>query len=116
MSRQTLYNWLKGEMPRDQHQARIRELAAAARSFLSQQFRPTSVQLDRSIQSGKSFLQLVADGADGAASAAGLVRMIDRGRRDRARLDELLGARQTAAPTERAEFELPSFAEDNKRR
>jgi hypothetical protein len=116
VSRQTLYNWLKGEVPRDQYQSRIRELAAAARNFLSQQFRPTPSQLDRPIRGGKSFLQLIADGAEGAASAADLIRMIERSRRDRARLDDLLGARRAATPTERAEFDLPSFAEDYKRR
>jgi transcriptional regulator with XRE-family HTH domain len=116
VSRQTLYNWLRGETPRDQHHARVRELAAAARTFLSQEFRPTVGQLDRPVRGGKSFLQLIAEGADGAASATDLVRMTERGHRDRSRLDDLLGDRRAATPAERAEFELPSFAEDLKRR
>lgn len=117
VSRQTLYYWMSGEKaPRDQYQARILELAAAARSFMSQQFRPTSAHLDRPIRDGKSFVQLIVEGADGAASATELVRMVERGRRDRSRLDDLLGARRAVASNERADFELPSFAEDHKRR
>ncbi len=116
VSRTTLYNWLNGDAPRDHHEARIRELAAAARSFSSQQFRPTSAHLDRPIRDGKSFMQLIAEGADGAVSAADLVRVVERGRRDRSRLDDLLGARRATASNERADFELPSFAEDRKSR
>jgi transcriptional regulator with XRE-family HTH domain len=116
VSRQTLYNWLHGDTPREQHHARVRELAVAARVFLSQEIRPTVGQLERPIRSGKSFLQLIAEGADGAASATDLVRTIERGRRDRSRLDDLLGDRRAAAPAERAEFGLPSFSEDLKRR
>lgn len=98
VSRQTLYNWLKGETPKPEHQTRIRELAAAAAVFAQLGFKPTSNALDRSLLEGKSFLELLHDGGNGRELAQKLVRVERRGEDARAKLDELLEGR-TARPT-----------------
>lgn len=95
VSRQTLYNWLNGETPKQVYQDRIRELAMAAMLFHELGFAPTTQALARVLAEGKSFLQLVADGADGKASAKKLVRLMQRGNASRAQLDALLGSRRT---------------------
>lgn len=97
VSRQTLYNWLDGETPKPVHQERLAQLAAAARVFAELGITPTSALLDRSLVGGKSFLQLLASGADGKETAKKLVRVVQRSAEARTRLDALLGGRKAAA-------------------
>lgn len=94
VSRQTLYNWLGGEMPKEVHQEKIRQLAAAARVFTELGFKPTSLSLDRVLSQGKSLLQLLSEGADGREMAKKLVRIAQRGTESKAKLDEILGDRK----------------------
>lgn len=66
VSRQTLYNWLAGETPKEAHQERLRQLVAAAAVFTEHGFRPTAAALDRTVSQGKSLLELLRDGANGS--------------------------------------------------
>lgn len=101
VSRQTLYNWLDGETPKPAHQERLVQLAAAAGVLTELGIRPTSALLDRSLAQGKSFLQLLASGADGKETAKRLVRNVQRGAEARSKLDELLGGRKaTLTPSD----------------
>jgi hypothetical protein len=110
VSRQTLYNWLDGETPKDVHQAKLRQLAEAARAFAELGFKPTSLSLDRKISQGKSLLQLLSDGADGRDTAKKLVRITQRGAESRAKLDDLLGGRK--AKPEVSDMGTPSLNEN----
>lgn len=94
VSRQTLYNWLGGETPNDVHEARLRELAAAADTFRELGFTPTSSMLSRSVADGKNFLELMASGANGRDTAQRLVRIVRRGENSRAKLERLLAGRE----------------------
>ena len=94
VSRQTLYNWLKGETPKVVYQGRIRELAKAASLFQDLGFVSTTQALSRVLMDGKSFLQLVAEGADGKDMAKKLVSLIRRGDDSRAKLTALVGGRR----------------------
>lgn len=97
VSRQTLYNWLAGETPKDQHQGKVIELAAAARVFIEAGFTPTPLALERTVANGQSLLQLLSEGADGADTAKRLVRIVQRGNESRKKLDALLGGRKPAS-------------------
>lgn len=97
VSRQTLYNWLAGETPKEHHQGKVLELAAAARVFVEAGFRPTPLALERTVANGKSLLQLLSEGADGADTAKRLVRIAQRGDESRKKLDALLGDRKPAS-------------------
>lgn len=110
VSRQTLYNWLKGETPKDVHQARLRELADAAAIFLDMGFTPTSNSLDRTLVQGKSFLQLLAQGESGKEMAKKLIRVHQRSGDARAKLDALLGGKKASVAAE--DFGAPAFKED----
>lgn len=94
VSRQTLYNWLEGNTPKVVHQERLRQLAEAARVFADLGIKPTTSMLDRTVAEGKSFLQLMALGADGQETARKLIRIVQRGNDARARLDTLLAGRK----------------------
>jgi DNA-binding PucR family transcriptional regulator len=93
VSRQTLYNWLEGETPKEQHQQRLRQLAHAATVFAELGIKPSAVMLDSTVAQGKTFLQLMADGAEGKETAKKLIRIVQRGGESRAKLDRLLGGR-----------------------
>lgn len=109
VSRQTLYNWLDGETPKPQHQERLRQLAQAANVFAELGLKPSAVMLDRTVAQGKTFLQLMADGADGKDTAKKLVRIVQRGNDSRAKLDALLGGRK--AKLEASDVGSPSLDE-----
>jgi transcriptional regulator with XRE-family HTH domain len=94
VSRQTLYNWLRGETPKDLHREKLHQLVEAANVFSERNYKPASAALDRTVAEGKSLLQLLAEGADGRDAAEKFLRVVQRGERSRARLDELLGGRK----------------------
>ncbi len=111
VSRQALYNWANGEIPKCQHHDRIEQLAAAAQVFMAAGFRPTALDLGRVVTKGKSFLQLVGEGADGAATAEKLIRVVTRGNAAKAQLAEIFGDRK---PAKLESFDLgaPALDED----
>ncbi|NRF69201.1 hypothetical protein HLB44_19580 [Aquincola sp. S2] len=111
VSRQTLYNWLAGEIPKEQHHAKLQALAAAARVFQELGFKPTSSSLGRTVLHGKSLLQLIGDGANGDEVARRLVRVSQRGSEARTKLDAVLGGRK-APRLDAADMGTPSLVED----
>lgn len=98
VSRQTLYNWLSGETPKEQHRSKLIQLAAAARVFTKTGFKPTPLSLDRTVAQDKSFVELIGQGADGNETAERLVRIEKRGAAAREKLDALLGDRTPSRP------------------
>lgn len=111
VSRQTLYNWINGETPKEQHQAKIVQLATAARAFAAAGYKPTARSLDRTIAQGKTFLELMGEGADGHQTAQRLIRIDRRGAVAREKLDVLLGDR-LSSPFELADMGSPGLNED----
>ena len=111
VSRQTLYNWLKGENPKEQHRGKLMELAAAARVLTKQGFKPTAQSLQRTIAQGKTFIELIGQGADGQQTAEQLIRIERRGIAAQARLNALLGDRAPLRP-EISDMGRPAFKEN----
>lgn len=111
VSRQTLYNWLNGEIPKERHQGKLVQLAAAARVFIEAGFKPTAVSLDRTVAQGKSFLELIGQGTDGKETAEKLIRLEKRRASARAKLDALLGDRSSSRP-DIADMGRPAFNEN----
>lgn len=110
VSRQTLYNWLNGETPKEQHQSKLVQLAAVARAFIEAGFKPTALSLDRTVAQGKSFVELIGQGADGKETAERLVRIEKRGTVAKAKLDALLGGRTPSRP-DVSDMGRPAFNE-----
>lgn len=95
VSRQTLYNWLSGvKTPKEQHHAKLHELAAAARVFQAAGFKPNSGTLGRTVLDGKSILELIGQGESGSEAANRLLRIVKRGSGARAKLDDILAGRK----------------------
>lgn len=97
VSRQTLYNWMSGEKtPREQYHAKLYELAAAAKVFQAAGFKPNSATLDKTVANGKSLLELIGEGGNGAEAANRLLRIVKRGSDAKAKLVDILGNRKPA--------------------
>ncbi len=111
VSRQTLYNWLNGETPKELHQGKLVQLAAAARIFTEAGFKPTALSLERTVAQGKSFVELIGQGANGKEAAERLVRIEKRGAAAREKLDALLGDRTPSRP-DVADMGRPAVNED----
>lgn len=109
--RQTLYNWLGGETPREVYHDRIIQLAAAAHVFSTAHFAPTAPMLDRTLVDGKSFLTLLAEGADGAETASYLMKVVNRDRAADARFDAALPGRPKSTFSA-SDFGADAFDED----
>lgn len=110
VSRQTLYNWLEGETPKAVHQERLRQLAEAAKVFTDLGIKPTTSMLNRTVAQGKTFLQLMASGAEGQETARKLIRIAQRSNVSRAKLDTLLAGRR--AKLSAADIGAPTLNED----
>lgn len=91
VSRQTLYNWLKGENPKEIHLPKLKQLAAAAQVFAEQRVKVTAQALNRRLDRNLSFIELLAQGADGKSMAERLIRLEATGQRKRRQLSGLLG-------------------------
>ena len=111
VSRQTLYNWLNGETPKEPHQGKLVQLAAAARAFTEAGFKPTALSLERTVAQGRSFVELIGQGADGKETAERLVRIEKRGTVAKAKLDALLEGRTPSRP-DVSDMGRPAFNED----
>lgn len=111
VSRQTLYNWLDGEMPNERHQERIVQLAEAARVFSVALFTPDAASLTRTLSRGKSFLELMSDGAEGRDAAQKLMALSQRSRASRAHIDAALADIRAGAAA-RPSFSAPALNEE----
>lgn len=110
VSRQTLYNWLNGETPKEIHARRLRELSLAAAVFSEMGFKPNATALDRPLMQGKSFLQLMGQGASGQEMAKKLIRVHQRSENARAKLDAMLAGQKPRLTAE--DFGAPALNED----
>jgi transcriptional regulator with XRE-family HTH domain len=111
VSRQTLYNWLSGEVPKEKHRDKLVQLAAAARVFIEAGFKPTPPTLERTVARGKSLIELLGEGADGREMAQKLVQIVQRGTAAREKLDAMLGNRK-APRLDISDMGRPSLADD----
>lgn len=111
VSRQTLYNWLNGEIPNERHHERIMQLAEAARTFAGTSFTPTAALLTRTLSRGKSFLELMSEGANGREAAQKLITLSRRSSAARERVEAAL-AGIVATPSHHAGVPAPALDED----
>ena len=98
------------ERPKEQHREKLEQLAEAAKVFTESGFKPTALMFERTVAQGKSFVDLLSEGANGREMAQKLIRIVQRGVAARDKLDATLGDRK-AAPLEIADIGRQSFPE-----
>lgn len=93
VSRQSLYNWLNGEEPGAEHLSKIADIALAADLFIDEGISLTGNAIKRKVFGGKSFFEVVADGATASNAAATLITLIKKENSQRNSLDQRLAGR-----------------------
>lgn len=95
VSRQTIYNWLNGEQPRDEHSARLQDLALAADIIAEAGTPVNGLLLKRRMIEGKNLFEVVRDGGSARYAARLLVQIVNREASQRERLTARLAGRKS---------------------
>jgi len=69
VSRQTIYNWLKGEQPANEHISKLRDLALAADAFAEAGISVNGILLKRKVIQGKNLFEAIRDGGSALDTA-----------------------------------------------
>ncbi len=93
VSRQAIYDWQAGKPIASENASRLADLAHAADIFAAEGLKGASPTLRRSIRNGKSFLDLVREGASGESAARALLDIVRREAREREALKSRLAGR-----------------------
>jgi len=89
VSRQTIYNWLKGEQTTPEHADRLRDLAIAADMFTESGQSVNGALLKRKFLNGKNMFEVIRDGGSAKDAAQLLLQIVRREANQR----DLLAAR-----------------------
>jgi len=104
VSRQTIYNWISGEFPSQEHAARLEDLALAADVFSEAGIDVTPILLRRKVAEGKTFFEVVKEGGSAQRTAQLLAATVQRENSDRQRLSERFAGRRSSSPSVDADF------------
>ena len=96
VSRQTIYNWLKGEQPTTEHTARLRDIALVADMFAEAGISVNGVLLKRKVIKGKNLFEIVRDGGSASHTAQLLLQIVRREISQRERLAARFAGRTVA--------------------
>lgn len=78
VSRQTIYNWSKGELPTAEHAAKLQDIAIAADILSVSGIVPNGLLLKRKLVDGKNLYDLIAEGRSAQDSVQRLVQIVKR--------------------------------------
>lgn len=93
VSRQTIYNWLNGDFPKDSHQSQLDSLSRAYDVLLPLDVAKHTV-LTQPMDSGRNFWQLIQDGADAEALAQRLKTSYSKRNHQRSLMAERIAAKR----------------------
>jgi len=110
VSRQTVYNWQKGEPPSAENEIRLADLARAAELFDDADVAVNGQALRRKAIDGKSLLDVFTAGGDVKETASTLVAILRAEDIQRARLAGRLAGKKRG--TEREHFGIPMLDEN----
>jgi DNA-binding transcriptional regulator YiaG len=99
VSRQTIYNWLKGEQPTPEHTAKLKDLASAADAFADAGVPVNGILLKRKVIGGKSLFEVVGDGGSARDAAQLLLQVVLRETDQRERLVARFAGRKVFQPS-----------------
>lgn len=93
VSRQTIYNWMKGEQPNPEHTARLKDLAFAADMFTEARILVNGTLLKRKVFQGKTLFEIVGAGGSARDTAQLLLQIVRHETNQRERLAARLAGR-----------------------
>lgn len=104
VSRQTIYNWLKGEQPGSSVQARLEDMGQAAELLAHSGLRASGLLLKRKVISGKSVFEVAREGGSARQAMEILLQVVQREQEQRAMLNSRYASRKNASPAVEADF------------
>lgn len=110
VSRQTIYNWMAGEIPSPERTSRILDLAQAADLITIHGFDMTAYASKRKLRKGKTLIEIVQEGGSAQGAALDLIRIADEESKQRELLQKRLAGR-SHGELENSEFGIPKFEE-----
>lgn len=93
VSRQSIYNWLNGEVVAEENVAKLRDLALAADMLVEQGFAGDSSILRRKFSHDRTLLQLVRDGESATSAMQALIQVLQREAQKKAEIKAMLANR-----------------------
>lgn len=106
VSRQSVYNWLKGEPVADENAAKLQDLAQASDVLDHSGITVSASLLKRKFANGRTLLQVAQSGESARDAALQLVHIHKREEAQRERMAARFANRPKTAPS--ADFDLPS--------
>lgn len=106
VSRQSVYNWLKGEPVADENAVKLQDLAQAADVLDHSGITISAALLKRKFANGRTLLQVAQSGESARDAALQLVHIHKREEAQRERMAARFANRPKTAPS--ADFDLPS--------
>jgi DNA-binding transcriptional regulator YiaG len=104
VSRQAVYNWLKGEQPIPEHSAKLQELAQVA-GLLAEFGSPIpGALLKRKVIGGKTLFEVIREGGSAHDSAQILVQILRREQEQRKQMAARLAGRVSSSRSAESEF------------
>lgn len=110
VSRQAIYNWKSGSHIKSHNLQKLENFKRAADTVASARLTMSPLWLDRKLSGGKTLLEKIASGEDGAEAAGSLIAMLQRETQQREALDKLLSDR-TPEVREASDYGAPAFNE-----
>ena len=98
VSRQTIYNWLRGEQPTPEHMARLRDLALVADMFAEAGVPVNSMLLKRKVIKGKNLFEIIREGGSIRDAAQLLLQIVRIETSQRERLTARFAGRTISQP------------------
>lgn len=104
VSRQAVYNWLKGEQPIPEHSAKLQDLAQVADLLLEFGSPISGALLKRKVIGGKTLFETISEGGSAHDSAQILVRILRREQEQRKQMAARLAGRVSSSRSVESEF------------
>ena len=111
VSRQTVYNWMAGELPSQERASGLQDLAQAADFIAARGLNSSAYLSKRKIMNGKTLIDIVRDGGSAQGAAVELVRLAEEESRQRELLRGKLAGRQPAK-LDSLDLGIPQLDED----
>lgn len=110
VSRQAIYNWMSGTPISRDNRLKLIRLIKAADVIAASGKTLSPLQLDRTLPGGKTLLEKIAAGDDGAEAASSLLDMLRKEAHQRALIDQRL-AEHDRPVRDTSDYGVPSFDE-----
>lgn len=114
VSRQAIYDWQAGRPIAAENAVRLEELSKAADLLAIEGLRATSQALRRPIRNGKTFFDLVREGAPAESAARGLIQIIRTENNQREALRKRLAGRKRPSREAFGEIGAPMLHEEER--